>query len=156
MGLGRLDMYYARWISRPGTSGSFDFVLMLKNITKPYEGQSEYPVKNIVNLFQTGLKEMVSARNIMTAARRLLRVSEKDTQVILIGEHADMLKMVFSEKNINIFWLYYIPKTHRIDFYDHEGLIAAFEKKKCISSRCTDGLQRLGFEDIFKPLVTLT
>jgi hypothetical protein len=129
---------------------------MLKNIPKPYEGQSEYPVKNIVNLFQTGLKEMASARNIMLTARRLLGVSEKDTQVILIGEHAEMLKMVFSEKNINIFWLYYIPKTHRIDFYDHEGLVAAFEKKKCISSRCTDGLRRLGFEDIFKPLVTLT
>jgi hypothetical protein len=129
---------------------------MLKNITKPYEGQSEYPVKNIVNLFQTGLKEMVSARNIMTTARRLLRISEKDTQVFLIGEHAEILKMVFSEKNTDIFWLYYIPKTRRIDFYDHEGLIAAFEKKQCISSRCTDGLQRLGFEDIFMPLVTLT
>ena len=129
---------------------------MLQNITKPYEGQSEYPVKNIVNLFQTGLKEMVSARNMMLTTRRLLGVSEKDTQVILIGEHSEMLKMVFSEKNINIFWLYYIPKLHRIDFYDHEGLIAAFEKKKCISSRCTDGLKRLGFEDIFKPLVALT
>ena len=115
-------MHYAWWTPWSGTSDSFDFVLMLKNITKPYEGQSEYPVKNVVNLFQTGLKEMVSARNIMTTARRLLGVSEKDTQVILIGEHAEMLKMVFSEKNINIFWLYYIPKTHRIDFYDHEGL----------------------------------
>jgi len=129
---------------------------MLKNISKPYEGQSEYPVKNVVNLFQTGLKEMASARNIMLTARRLLGVSEKNTQVILVGERSEMLKMVFSEKNIDIFWLYYIPKTHRIDFYDHEGLIAAFEKKKCISSRCTEGLQKLGFEDIFKPLVTLT
>ena len=149
-------MYHARRPNRSGTADYLDRLSMLKNISKPYEGQSEYPVKNVVNLFQTGLKEMASARNIMLTARRLLGVSEKNTQVILVGERSEMLKMVFSEKNIDIFWLYYIPKTHRIDFYDHEGLIAAFEKKKCISSRCTEGLQKLGFEDIFKPLVTLT
>ena len=129
---------------------------MLKNITKPYEGQSEYPVKSIVNLFQTGLKEMVTARNIMTTTRRLLGVSEKGTQIILVGEHSEILKMVFSEKNTNLLWLYYIPKTHRIDFYDTDGLLAAFEKKKCLSSRCTDGLGRLGFEDLFKQIVNLT
>lgn len=135
---------------------SFYIVLMLNSIFKPYEGQPEYPVKNIMNLFQTGLKEMVSARSIMLTVRRLLGVSEKNTQLALVGEKSDMVKMVFSEKNAEILWLYYIPKSHRIDFYDEEGLIAAFEKKKCISSRCTNGLKKLGFEGIFKTIIAFS
>ncbi len=121
----------------------------------PYQGLQEYPVKNITNLFQTGLRELVGARNMLTTGRRLLQVPEKGTEVAIVGEKSEIVKITFIEKKEVLLYLYYIPKTHRVDFYDSEGLVAVFEKKKCTWSRCTSGLKKLGFDDIFKPFVSL-
>lgn len=124
--------------------------------SKPYLGLEEHPVKNIMNLFQTGLREMVSARGLLNTGRRLLGIPESGAKVYIIGEKSEILKIEFTEKSVSLLVLYYIPKTHRLDIYDSEGLVAVSERKKFLYMRCTEGLKRLGFEGIFKGLISLT
>jgi len=125
-------------------------------MTYPYQGLQEFPVKNKVNLFQTGLAEMAAARNILNTARRILSVQDSETEVVLVGEHSNIVKLVFNDKNIQVAYIYFIPATHRIDIYDSEGLVAVYERKRCLYSRCTEAERRFGFENLFKQLVSFT
>lgn len=125
-------------------------------ISFPYQGLPEFPVKNKVNLFQTGYQEFTSARNILNQTRRILQVNDQDSEVILVGEESKIIKLVFKERKRVLMYMYYIPDTHRLDIYDDSGLVCAFERKKCIQTRCTEGLQRFGFTDLFKTIVALT
>ena len=122
---------------------------------RPYLGMQEFPVKNVVNLFQTGLKEMTAARGLLSTGRRLLEVPESGSKVYLIGERSEYLKIDFFDKNYLILTLYYLPGSHRLDIYDESGLVAVSERKKFVYLNCSEGLRRLGFGDIFKSLVSL-
>ena len=129
----------------------------MSRLNFPYNGLQEFPVKNKVNLFQTGLVELASARNIMNTARRILKVQDPHTTLALVGEGSNIIKLLFSDPKYGmIMWMYYIPATHRLDIHDPEGIVCVFEKKKCLQSRASEALKRFGYEDLFRQLVALT
>lgn len=123
----------------------------------PYQGQPEYPVKNKVNLFQTGNRELTSTRNIMNVGRRLLQVADKDIDLYLVGDSSEIAKLVFKlPTGVVLAEMYCIPKSHRLDIYDSEGLLVVYDRRKCTYVRATEAQKRFGITDIFKSLVALT
>ena len=122
-----------------------------------YRGLQEFPVKNKVNLFQTGLPEYTAVRNLLNAGRRLLKVTDHDSYVYLVGEDSKVAKIEFViPRQGVVMYLYYIPASRRLDIYDSEGLMAVFEKKRCTYTRATEAEKSLGYPEIFKTLVALT